>query len=230
MVITCGACSAGGADPGFDESQNANAGAGAVLPGAGGAPSFGGAPGGGAPPGAAGASFFASGGGPSIPFAGYDPNVVFDWPQATQTGSCKAGHYHGSFTGIYSPSIAFAPGVPIPVAGDIDITLDESADGEFFSVSNGKISGLADLLFPFQADVKGTLNCTTGKFENGSLENGTYIVGVIPYNFSGPLPADYDKLTQSFTNGKWTVGEPAWSTNPPPVYGGSGEWNAAWTP
>jgi hypothetical protein len=163
-----------------------------------------------------------------MPGAAYDPSVQFDWPEAAQVGSCKAGHYHGSFIGIYSPAIAVAP-VPIPVAGDIDITLGESADGEFFEVSGGKISGLADGLFPFSGDVKGTLDCAAGKLVNGFLSNCTYIVGVIPYAFEGPLEASYDKQSHAFTNGTWTVGEPTWST-PPPAYGGSGTWNATLVP
>jgi hypothetical protein len=154
--------------------------------------------------------------------------VSFDWPQGTSGSgaSCKAGHYSGSFVGIYSPSIAVAP-VPIPVAGNIDLTLTKSQNGEFFDITGGKISGVADLLFPFAADVKGTLNCTTMTLENGFLSNGTYIVGVFPYPFEGPLTASYDKLTHAFTAGKWTVGEPKWTT-PPAPYGGSGTWQANW--
>lgn len=163
-----------------------------------------------------------------LPFAGYDPTVSFDWPQGAtvSTASCKAGQYKGSFVGIYSPSIAVAP-VPIPVAGDIDLTLTKSQSGEFFEITGGKVSGVADLLFPFSADVKGTLDCTTMTLENGFLSNGTYIVGVFPYPFEGPLTASYDKLTHAFTSGKWTVGEPKWTT-PPALYGGSGTWQANW--
>jgi hypothetical protein len=164
--------------------------------------------------------------GSALPFGGYDPNVTFDWPQGGVTPSCKAGHYHGSFAGIYSPGIAVAP-VPIPVAGEIDLTLQESADGEFFNVANGKVSGVADLLFPFAADIEGKLNCTAGKLESGFLRKGTYIVGVLPYPFEGPLTGTYDQLTHAFTTGKWTVGEPKWTT-PPPLFGGSGDWNATW--
>jgi hypothetical protein len=164
----------------------------------------------------------------TLPFAGYDPTVSFDWPQGVtaSTASCKAGHYKGSFVGIYSPSIAVAP-VPIPVAGDIDLTLTKSQSGEFFEITGGKVSGVADLLFPFSADVKGTLNCATMTLENGFLSNGTYIVGVFPYPFEGPLTASYDKLTHAFTGGKWTVGEPKWTT-PAALYGGSGTWQANW--
>lgn len=203
-----------------------------VSSGTGGAPSR--SPGGGpSVPGAGGATPItpiptAAPDGGRIPFGGYDPTVSFDWPQGTTGGggSCKAGHYKGSFVGIYSPSIAVAP-VPIPVAGDIDLTLTKSANGEFFDITGGKVSGVADLLFPFAADVKGTLNCTTVKLENGFLSNGTYVVGVFPYPFEGPLDASYDKLTHAFTSGTWTVGEPKWTT-PPALYGGSGTWQANW--
>lgn len=166
--------------------------------------------------------------GTKLPFAGYDPTVTFDWPQATTTsGTCKAGRYHGSFIGIYSPSITVFP-APIPVAGDIDLTLTQSSTGEFFDITGGKVSGVADGLFPFSADVQGTLDCAAGKLVNGFLSKGVYIVGVLPYAFEGPLTGNYDKLTQSFTNDDWTVGEPTWTT-PRPIYGGSGTWQATWT-
>lgn len=224
VLMTCG-CSAGGG--------------GAAPPGAGGAS--------GLPFGEAGGAFAAGGVNgtsgapdvapvgtadpdPNLPFAGYDPTVSFDWPQATTSGgSCKAGHYHGSFVGIYSPGIAVAP-VPIPVAGDIDLTLAKSQNGEFYDITDGKLSGVADLLFPFAADVHGTLNCTTLELEGGFLSNGTYIVGVFPYPFEGPLPSKYDKLTHAFTGGEWHVGEPKWTAppDPPPLYGGNGTWTATW--
>jgi hypothetical protein len=163
---------------------------------------------------------------PNLPFAGYDPTVTFDWPEATATGSCKAGHYTGSFSGMYASGLTFV-GVPIPVAGNLDLTLAESADGEFFTISGGKLSGVADGLFPFSADVSGTLDCKKAELVDGKLSNGIYdlgVQGVQGGTFEGPFPATYDKLTSAFT-GTWKVYEPKMTT-PPPIYGGSGDWNA----
>lgn len=234
-LLLATACNAGGAVP-KDLELGTDGGGGTANPGAGGQSSAGGFA-------AAGGFTAATGGsttatipttviptgddGGTLPFAGYDPTVAFDWPVATTTaGSCKAGHYQGSFIGMYSPSIAVAP-VPIPVAGNIDLTLTQSSNGEYFEITDGKVSGVADLLFPFSADVKGTLNCTTMQLENGFLSNGVYIVGVIPFPFEGPLTGEYDKVTHAFTKDTWTVGEPTWTT-PPSPYGGSGTWEATW--
>jgi hypothetical protein len=163
------------------------------------------------------------------PFGGYDPSVTFDWPEATATtGSCKAGHYTGSFAGMYASGLTFV-GVPIPVAGNLDLTLNESADGEFFTISGGKLSGVADGLFPFSADVSGTLDCKKAELVDGKLSNGVYdlgVQGITGGTFEGPFPATYDKLTAAFT-GTWKVYEPKMST-PPPIYGGNGTWQVTW--
>jgi len=162
------------------------------------------------------------------PFAGYDPSVRFEWPESEQVGTCKAGRYVGTFDGFYASGLTFI-GVPIPVAGNIDIVLDESVDGEFFTISNGKVSGLADFAFPFEAKIEGTLNCSTGELEGGFLRSGVYLVGPIVGNFEGPLEGHYDKLAHAFTTSKWTVGEPTWVV-PRGLYGGEGHWESTWTP
>jgi hypothetical protein len=110
------------------------------------------------------------------------------------------------------------------VAGNVDLTLKESANGEFFEIAGGKVSGVADLLFPYEADITGRLNCTTRKLEGAALENGHYLVGVFLLPFEGPLNADYDTLTMSFVNGTWDVKAPN------ATYGGFGTWNAKGVP
>jgi len=231
------ACSAAGGPTPSGEPESIGTGGAPFIASNGGTPfqSPGGAPGsGGAPAGIAGAPAGAGGAppagtpDPNQPFAGYDPTVTFDWPEATETGSCKAGHYTGSFSGMYASGLTFV-GVPIPVAGNMDLTLAESADGEFFTISGGKLSGVADGLFPFSADVSGTLDCTKAALVDGKLSNGIYdlgVQGVQGGTFEGPFPATYDKLTSSFT-GTWKVYEPKMTT-PPPIYGGSGDWNTHW--
>ena len=231
-LVILGACSPGaGAPP--DESPEQGAGA-TAFPGTGGAPPMytpppvaaGGSPSIPAPPPTATGTATTPAITPPAATADYDQTVQFDWPEGAIEGGCRAGHYHGSFVGIYSPAIAVAP-APIPVTGDIDLVLAESTSGEFFEISGGKLGGVADLLFPFSADVKGRLDCATGKLVDGFLSNGVYIVGVIPYAFEGPLPASYDKQTHSFTGGTWDVAEPRWTT-PKPLYGGSGTWTASY--
>jgi hypothetical protein len=178
---------------------------------------------GGATSASAGSGGSSTGTGP-MPGTGGSSSVTFEWPEtAPGSGTCKAGQYHGDFLGIYSPAITVFP-APIPVTGNVELTLAESADGEFFEISGGKVSGVADGLFPYSADVVGTLDCTARKLVNASLKNGKYTVGIMDYPFEGPIAADYDMLTHAFVNGTWDVKEPN------PIYGGSGTWNARSVP
>ncbi len=156
----------------------------------------------------------------------YNTSITFSWPEATSTGTCEAGHYSGTFSGFYSSTWTVV-GVPIPVAGNLSLTLAQSTDGEFFTITGGKLCGLADGLFPFSADIVGTLDCKKGELVNSKLTNGGYWFGIVvgppAGTFDGPLPATYDKLTHSFT-GTWKVYEPD-SSNLSTPYGGSGDWN-----
>lgn len=159
--------------------------------------------------------------------ANYDLSVTFDFPEtAAGSGTCKPGRYAGVFSGIYFPGVAVWPS-PIPVFGNIELVLNETQDGEFLSIGEGTLDGLALELFPFSATVSGKVDCDTAKLEDGYLSNGVYIVGVLPYTFEGPITADYDTLTSSFVNAQWDVGEPDYATH---TYGGSGTWQATWTP
>lgn len=250
-VLLLTACSASSAStPGGGAGGSSGAGPGAGGPGAaggvgqaggvaaGGAPSgFGGATHstGGAPPGSGGSARLDAGasGGGSPAYAAdagyaYDLSVTFDWPESTSQGTCKAGHYSGSFAGLYASSWTVV-GAPIPVAGNLSLTLEASPDGEFFEISGGSLCGLADGLFPFSADISGTLDCKTGKLVDSKLENGGYWFGIAvgppAGTFDGPLPGTYDKLSHSFT-GMWKVYEPD-SSNPATPYGGNGDWNAS---
>jgi hypothetical protein len=151
------------------------------------------------------------------------PDIIFGWPETVPGLKCKAGHYHGSFTGTYASSATIIP-LPIPVAGDIDLTLVQTANGEVLEITNGKLSGLADLIFPFSADLIGKLDCKTSKLDPATaLKNGNYIILGINFAFEGPFLGDYDKVAAAFVNGTWDVKEPN------PIYGGTGEWSASWT-
>jgi hypothetical protein len=75
---------------------------------------------------------------------------------------------------LFASSMTVFP-APIPVGGNVDLTLEESANGEFFEITGGKVSGVADLLFPYEAIIVGRLNCTTRKLEGAALKNGHYL-------------------------------------------------------
>jgi hypothetical protein len=150
------------------------------------------------------------------------PDIGFTWPETVPGLKCKPGYYQGTFTGTYASSAAIIP-LPIPVAGDINLTLVQTASGEIFEITNGKLSGLANLIFPFSADLVGKLNCKTSKLDpTTALKNGNYIVLGANFSFEGPFLGDYDKMAAAFVNGTWDVKEPN------PLYGGTGSWNATW--
>jgi hypothetical protein len=155
----------------------------------------------------------------------------FDW-QRTQAsmGSCEAGHYEGTFSGIYGPSIIVVadlkviPVFPIDLPGSPGLAFDlaREGQGEVFTVSNGKMNGNALGAFPFTADIVGKLDCDALKLD-AKLINGSYFIGPLEYKFEGPLIANYDKQSHSFVGGTWEVKEPAY-----PGAGGGGDWSAGW--
>jgi|SRR5579884_1268302 len=170
-------------------------------------------------------------------------------------GGCKAGHYTGTFAGTYSSFLTFV-GVPIPVTGDVELTLEQSAGGGEFQyvISNGTVSGTADgILAQYQCDIVGTLDCSTRTLVGGGLRNCTYCVGAFADDagtclgaaghFEGPLTADYDVVTSSFVNGTWNGSEQIADDGGIPDgaisdagygglanYGGSGTWTAQYSP
>jgi len=169
----------------------------------------------------------------------------FDWLRTEATGgSCEAGHYEGSFEGWYGSPLTFT--VPIPVSSipaapgmesGFQFDLEQEGTGEIFNVAGGKLKGLANGLFPFEADIEGKLDCTTKKFE-AELVNGWYDAFGLRFFFHGPLLADYNKVTHTFVNGTWNVEEEPDANAPPPdpnlppplVGGGDGTWTTTWVP
>jgi hypothetical protein len=155
---------------------------------------------------------------PDVPmiYQAYDGDLV------NAPGGCKAGHYTGSFNGIYSSFITFI-GIPLDVSGTVDLDVDMSSNGEFYTISNGHVSGVATLIdggtgggIPYWCDVVGTLNCKTKKVDNGAIKNCGYCVGIaddagnclgLEGNFEGPVTADYDSSIHSFINGTWAADE-----------------------
>jgi hypothetical protein len=159
-----------------------------------------------------------AGGGP----ADAGPDVKFDWPETPPGAKCLAGKYAGMFNGVYMSSLTFFP-APIPVAGNVNITLGQTMNGEFFNITDGKLDGVADGAFPFAGTIVGGLDCKTLQF-TGQIKMGSYAVpGWMVVGFEGDMPSGYDKVAHTFTNGKWTVHEAN------QTFGGSGTWTATWT-
>jgi hypothetical protein len=164
---------------------------------------------------------------PDVPmiYQAYDGDLV------NAPGGCKAGHYSGAFNGVYSSFVTFI-GLPLDVSGNVDLDVDESSNGEFYTISNGHVSGTATLLgdagdllgdaggggggIPYWCDVVGTLNCKTKKVDNGAIKNCGYCVGIaddagnclgLEGNFEGPVTGDYDSSIHAFINGTWAANE-----------------------
>jgi hypothetical protein len=219
-TTSTGATGGGGANGGTGGSTG---GSGGSTGGSGGSTGgSGGATGGsGGTGGAAGSGPIDAGGAAGSPVSdGGKPDVIFDWPETVPGLKCQAGHYKGTFTGTYASSAAIIP-LPVPVSGDIDLTLVQSANGEIFEITNGKLSGMADLIFPFSADLVGKLNCKVSKLDPATaLKNGNYIILGVNFAFEGSFLGDYDKMAVAFVNGAWDVKEPN------PIYGGTGTWTA----
>jgi hypothetical protein len=166
-----------------------------------------------------------------------DPTIRFDWPvddPNPSSLSCQSGHYTGLFVGLYTSPITVV-GVPIPVTGNVDLTLAQSSNGEFFTITNGFVTGRADILAEYRCNFFGTLNCTTKKLEMGRIDCkycvGTYAAdgGLclgLESHFTGPVTADYDAANQAFDNATWKGKEAADAG----VFGGFGTWTAAYTP
>jgi hypothetical protein len=158
---------------------------------------------------------------------------------------CKAGFYTGEFTGKYKPG-AFGLGLfmsffEVEIMGKsngtypaLSFTLQEKKEGggEFYSssVENGCMVGSASALgtdSPFVARINGSVNCKTGEF-TGSI-TGTYdLVGApLPFDFTGPLSANFELPQARLNNGVWNVKEPA-SLSGEASGGGGGTWSAIW--
>jgi hypothetical protein len=160
----------------------------------------------------------------------------FAWKQTPfELGSCKAGHYVGTFEGFYGSPVIF--GAPFPVVATdsadgspgLEFTLEKMpGSGEIFAIKGGKMRGTASGIAAFTADLTGTLDCATKKYV-GTIENGEYEVGVggPRYKFVGTMTADYDKIQHKFIAGKWKCTEPPSTTIPP---GGDGSWTTTFTP
>ena len=76
------------------------------------------------------------------------------------SGPCKGGHYAGTFAGLYTSHLT-GVGIPIPVAGNVDMTLNQAGTADqtchpageipvpcnnVFTLQNGTITGVADQL------------------------------------------------------------------------------------
>jgi hypothetical protein len=120
-------------------------------------------------------------------------------PQPVNDGPCKGGKYGGTFAGSYTSHLT-GVGIPIPVTGNVDLTLEQEGTSKMmcmsvgevpvpcsdvFSLQNGTITGVADGAqvgdatvggFPYYCTMTGTLDCPNKKLDNGWIQC-TYCIG-----------------------------------------------------
>jgi len=169
------------------------------------------------------------------------PDVFFRWGSDAETertiGDCMAGHYSGYFEGYdisyIAPGISqFIAARPAENSSGLEFDLVKVPDGEFFEISGGKLIGMTETAapVPFEADIVGTLDCTTGLLD-AELANGYYEYETLSGRFEGHMSGQYDFESHDFESGTWTVRElDPDSGLPHEENGGDGTWNATYIP
>lgn len=151
---------------------------------------------------------------PPVPDAGKPPPV--------DAGSrCVAGVYTGTFSGEISALLGV---IRRDINGTISITVADTGTGDRLRIQAGALSGKDENGNPVTATVNGTINCTSGRLENGELVDGKY-VGPDPLTqrtttteFSGSLTGTYSFDPPS-ASGQWEVRDERRIAR-----GGEGEW------
>jgi hypothetical protein len=118
---------------------------------------------------------------------------------------CPSGTYTGKLTGTY----VSAAGLSRADVG-ATITFSVTATGVVTGTYTGPSSATATLA--------GAVDCSTLALSL-TIENGTYLVGFRPVNFTGTIGATYSRTTTTFVDGTWTMSEPSSAAD-----GGSGTW------
>jgi hypothetical protein len=173
----------------------------------------------------------------------------FEWLRTDPTTSapiCLPGHYEGTFDGGYNSPAAWNAPVPVAAADasgmpGLRFDLGSGGNGEFLTITGGMMDGVADVVFPFRAQItEGQLDCSTGLFR-AKITMGSYDVFFLAFTgyFEGDMVARFDPASRSFVDGVWAVMEGG--KTPPPIEagmepplipigesGGAGTWTTTW--
>lgn len=164
----------------------------------------------------------------TVPAPGYDPSVIFDWPETPpgDGSECPAGTYTGTYTCTFTQANSLFPLV-IELTGPVSITLVESADGEFLEITDGDFAAVANGLVGARAQIRGRLDCSTLML-NATAEDGMWAIGdpdlpVVPGGaLEGDITGTLDPVSGTLS-GDWTFGDPALGDCP-------GTWSARYVP
>jgi hypothetical protein len=125
------------------------------------------------------------------------------------TGGCPIGRYIGNFKGTAGFIIPTADISGLELFNDmppLQITLSPSTGGsEFEVVGDGVMRGNANGTFPFEATIKGSLDCGTRKFKAALSGSVQLFLEGIRNDFTGSMESSYDTTAHAFTDGSWTV-------------------------
>jgi hypothetical protein len=148
-------------------------------------------------------------------------------PGADGGGSeCVVGTYRGVFAG----TVQFLPGIggllgllSVDITGSLEISVEADERGSVLIAKNGKVHGTDQDGNPVDADLTGSLDCTTKKLVNGKLLNGKYVRnGLINTSFSGTVSGNYSADPPSASG--------TWETSSGVLEGGGGTWSATLVP
>lgn len=120
---------------------------------------------------------------------------------------CQEGAYEGTFACSYQmfPDAGLGDLGAVPAEGPVKLTLRRSAHGEFYVVTGGEFSGDASGVVVFNAKLVGDLDCGTGMFTGELAEGKAKSLGLLDFDFGGPLAARYDHAASAFVDGTWVL-------------------------
>ncbi|HEX6242240.1 MAG TPA: hypothetical protein VFZ61_15120, partial [Polyangiales bacterium] len=140
---------------------------------------------------------------PSAPVSGFEAGVT------VIMGGCPTGRYAGNFKGTAGFIIPTADISGLEIFDDappLQITLSPgSGDSEFVVVGDGVMRGNANGTFPFEATIKGNLDCGTRKFKATLTGSVQLFLEGIRNDFTGSMESSYDTTANAFIDGTWTV-------------------------
>jgi hypothetical protein len=130
-----------------------------------------------------------------------DAAVVF-------VGSCPTGRYTGNFKGTAGFLIPTTDISGLQLFNEeppLQITLSHAGGSEFEVVGDGVMRGNANGTFPFEATIKGKLDCTTKRFKADLTGSVQLFLEGIRNDFTGSMESSYDSVAHAFTDGGWMV-------------------------
>jgi hypothetical protein len=145
-------------------------------------------------------------------------------------GICPAGRYAGNFEGTAGFIIPTADISGFELFDDkppLQITLSPAVGDEFEVLGDGVMRGNANGTFPFEAMIKGKLDCNTKKFTATLTGSVQILLEGIRNDFMGTMESSYDTDARAFSAGKWTVTGSEADGGSDFGLTGNGSWSAA---